>query len=206
MLLRAQLADDRAEDTGADRLLVVVDEDGRVRIEADRRAVGTMDVLGGADDDRLVDVALLDAAAGCRFLDGHDDDVADARETALRPAQHLDALDALRAAIVRDVEIGLHLDHRSNSFFTSASEPSCQRRLASMLTGQGASLRRVTPICYATSAFSGVACVSTRSSTFQVFSFEIGRVSSMRTVSPALNSLPSSWAWYFFDLLMILPY
>jgi hypothetical protein len=53
------------------------------------------------------------------------------------------------------------------------------------------------------SAFSGVACVSTRSSTFQVFSFEIGRVSSMRTVSPVLNSFASSWAWYFFDRLMI---
>src|SRR3954466_433291 len=140
MLLRAQLAGDRAEDTGADRLLVVVDEDGRVRIEADRRPVRTMDVLGGADDDRLVDVALLDAAAGRRFLHRHDDDVADAGETALRAAQHLDALDALRAAIVGDVEVGLHLDHRSNSFFTSFLSPSCQRRLASMLTPHGPQL------------------------------------------------------------------
>src|SRR3954467_14716404 len=140
MLLRAQLADDRTEDTGADRLLVVIDEHGRVRIEADRRPVRTMDVLGSADDDRLVDVALLDAAAGRRFLHRHDDDVADAGETALRAAQHLDALDALRAAIVGDVEVGLHLDHRSNSFFTSFLSPSCQRRLASMLTPHGPQL------------------------------------------------------------------
>src|SRR4051795_8769950 len=129
MLLRAQLADDRAEDTGADRLLVVVDEHGRVRIEADRRPVGARDVLGGADDDRLVDVALLDSAAGRRFLHRHDDDVADAGETALRAAQHLDALDALRAAIVGDVEVGLHLYHRSNSFFTSTGNA---RRSASI--------------------------------------------------------------------------
>src|SRR5690349_20056069 len=47
------------------------------------------------------------------------------------------------------------------------------------------------------SALSGVACVSTRPSTFQVFSLEIGAVSSMRTVSPSRYSLPSSWAWYF---------
>src|SRR6185295_1007011 len=117
MLLRAQFADDRAEDTGADRLLVVVDEHGRVRIEADGRAVGAVDVLGGADDDGPVDVAFLDAAARRRLLDGDDDDVADAGEAPLRTAQHLDALDALGAAIVGDLKVGLHLDHRSNSFF-----------------------------------------------------------------------------------------
>src|SRR5688572_12433697 len=112
MLLRAQFTDDRAEDTGADRLLIVVDQNRRVRIEADRRAVRTIDVLGGANDDGLVDVALLDPAPRCRFLYGNDNDVADTGETPLRATQHLDALDALRAAIVGDLEIGLHLDHR----------------------------------------------------------------------------------------------
>src|SRR5205085_10227722 len=119
MLLRAQFADDRPEDTGTDRLGVVVDEDGRVRIEADRRTVRTVDVLGGADDDGLVDVALLHAAARSGFLHRDDDDVADAGEAALRPAEHLDALDALGPRIIGDLSVGLHLDHRSNSFFTS---------------------------------------------------------------------------------------
>ena len=41
-------------------------------------------------------------------------------------------------------------------------------------------------------ARSGVAWVLTRSITFQVFSLEIGAVSSIRTVSPCLNSLLSS--------------
>src|SRR5688500_20100477 len=81
-----------------------------------------MNVLRGADDDRLVDVALLDASARRGLLHRHDDDVADAGEAPLGAAQHLDALDALRAAIVGDVEVGLHLDHRSNSFFTSTAE------------------------------------------------------------------------------------
>src|SRR3954451_13811458 len=123
MLLRAQLADDRAEDAGADRLLVVVDQHRRVRIEADGRAVGTMDVLGGADDDRLVDVALLDAAARRGLLHRDADDVADAGEAALGAAQHLDALDALCAAVVGDLEVRLHLDHRSNSFFFLPGSP-----------------------------------------------------------------------------------
>jgi hypothetical protein len=58
-------------------------------------------------------------------------------------------------------------------------------------------------------AFSSVSALGAPASaaprTRQVFSFEIGRVSSMRTIWPSLNSLPSSWAWYFFDRLMILP-
>src|SRR4029078_13276957 len=100
MLLRAQFADNRAEDTGADRLLVVVDQHRGVGIEADRRSVGTVNVLGGANDDRLVDVPLLHAATRRGLLDGDDDDVADRSEAALRSAEHLDALDALRPRIV----------------------------------------------------------------------------------------------------------
>ena len=46
----------------------------------------------------------------------YDDDVANASGTTLGTAENLDALDALGAAVVRDVEIGLHLDHRSGSF------------------------------------------------------------------------------------------
>src|SRR3546814_17520599 len=43
MLLRAQFADDRAEDTGADRLSIVVDAHRRVGIEPDGRTVGAVD-------------------------------------------------------------------------------------------------------------------------------------------------------------------
>src|SRR5436190_15167681 len=118
MLLRAQFTDDRAENTGADRLFVLVDQHGRVRIEADHRTVGTADVLGGTNDHRAVNVALLHAAARSGFLDGDDDDVANASGTALRAAQHLDALNALGAAVVRNVQVGLHLDHGSTLPFT----------------------------------------------------------------------------------------
>src|SRR6185503_8871566 len=90
MLLRPKLAHHGAEDAGPDRLLVLVDQHCGVRIEADHRAVGAADVLDGADDD-----------------------VADTSGTALGAAQHLDALDALGPAVVSDVQVGLHLDHRS---------------------------------------------------------------------------------------------
>src|ERR1051326_10636 len=126
MLPGAKLADHRAEDTGADRLLVLVDQHRRVAVEADHRTVGTADVLGGADDHRAVNVALLHAAARSGFLDADDDDVADAGGTALRAAQHLDALDALGSAVIRNVQVGLHLDHGStlSSFKSSQASAS----------------------------------------------------------------------------------
>src|SRR5215472_4581703 len=110
-LARAQLARHRSEDARADRLALLVDEHRGVAIEADGAAVGTTDRLRRAHDHRLVHIALLDAAARDRLLDRDDDDVADGRGAALRAAQHLDALDAARAGIVGNIEIGLHLDH-----------------------------------------------------------------------------------------------
>src|SRR4051812_36617459 len=210
MLLCPQLAHDGAEDAGADRLGIVVDEHRRVRIEADRRAVGTVDVLRGPHDHGLVDVALLHAAPRRRFLDGDDDDVAYAGEAPLGAAQHLDALDALGAAIVGDLKVGLHLDHRSNSFSSlqpgkpgdqlqlvqasAVSAPATSASAAPASAGSASAFFARDFFAGVSSAVSGVAWVSTRPSTVQVFSFEIGRVSSMRTVSPSLNSLPSSWA------------
>src|SRR3546814_15071855 len=61
-------------------------------------------------------VTLLHLATRRGFLDRDDDNVAHAREATLRSAQHLDALDALGAAVVSDVKIGLHLDPGSGSF------------------------------------------------------------------------------------------
>ena len=65
----AQLAHDRPEDPGADRLVLVVQDHGGVAVEADGGAVLAADFLGGADDDGLADVALLHAAARDRLLD-----------------------------------------------------------------------------------------------------------------------------------------
>src|SRR6185369_4582527 len=110
-LLRTELAGHRAEDAGADRLTLLVDQHGRVAVEADRAAVGAPDLLGGPDDHRLVHVALLHLAARNRLLDRDDDHVAHARGTALGTAQHLDALHAARAGIVGNVQVRLHLDH-----------------------------------------------------------------------------------------------
>src|SRR6185503_8445289 len=117
---RPQLAGNRPEDAGADRLALAADQHRGVAIKADRAAVRTMDLLGGADNDRAVHVALLDAAARDRLLDRDDDHIADRRGLALRTAQHLDALHPPRAGIVGDVEVGLHLDHAAPPALSAA--------------------------------------------------------------------------------------
>ena len=59
VILVTQLASHRPEDTGTSGVLVVLDEDGGVVIEADIGAVSTTDALSAADDDGLDNLALL---------------------------------------------------------------------------------------------------------------------------------------------------
>src|SRR6185503_18844496 len=113
-LLRTQLTRHGAEDAGPDRLALLVDQDGCVAVEADRRAVGAPDLLRRADDHRLVNVALLHFATRDRLLDRDDDDVAHGRGAALRTAQHFDALHPASAGVIGDIQVRLHLDHGWN--------------------------------------------------------------------------------------------
>src|SRR5215813_11840361 len=111
VVLGAQLARHRPEDAGAHRFRLVVDQHGGVAVEAEDRAVGTADVLADTHHHGLHDVALLHLAARNRFLDRHDNDVADGGVAALGPAQHLDTHDTACTGIIGHVEVGLHLNH-----------------------------------------------------------------------------------------------
>src|SRR5262249_28200314 len=93
VVLGAQLARHRPEDTGADRLRLVVDQHGGVAVEADDRAVGTADVLADTHHHGLHHVALLHLAARNGFLDRHNDNVAHGGIAALGASKHLDAHD-----------------------------------------------------------------------------------------------------------------
>src|SRR5690606_6592552 len=110
-VLGPQLTDNRAEDTGTDRLVVVVEDDGGVAVEANGGAIVAAHFLGGTHDDGLADVALFHAAARDGFLDRHDDDIADGRVFTLGTTQDLDALNTASAAVVSNIQVGLHLDH-----------------------------------------------------------------------------------------------
>src|SRR3954454_11256189 len=71
----AQLARHGAEDARAARGVLGVDDHGRVLVEGDVRAVRAPELLLGAHDDGLDDLALLDRPLGVGLLDGGCDDV-----------------------------------------------------------------------------------------------------------------------------------
>src|SRR5699024_5891873 len=116
VVLLSQLSCNGPEDTRALGLLLAVDDDGSVVVEADVGAVLTADALRAPDDDRLHDVALLDGAAGGRSFDGRHDDVTDIAASAEGAAQNADAHQLLCARVVRRFQPGLRLYHSLFSF------------------------------------------------------------------------------------------
>src|SRR2546426_1122777 len=110
-LLVAQFAADRAEDAGAARLVVRLDQHRGVLVEPDVAAVRATLLLRRANDDRLDDVALLHGGTGDRVLHRGDDDVADARIATRRAAEHPDTQDLLGTRVVGDAQSRLLLDH-----------------------------------------------------------------------------------------------
>src|SRR5437588_905977 len=110
-LALAQLPRDWAEHASADRLALVVDQDGRVAIESDVGPVASALFLDGPDDDRLDDLALLHVRLGRRFLHRGGHDIAQARVAPGRSADRIDDRDLARARVVGDVQDRSHLDH-----------------------------------------------------------------------------------------------
>src|SRR5215212_7763352 len=140
--LLAQLTRDGPEDAGAARVLGVGREDhDRVVVETDVGAVGPTALLGGAHDDRLDDVALLDGAAGQGVLDGGDDHVANARVAAGRPAEDADAQDLFGPCVVRDLAARFLLDHSARSTISTT------RQRLDLLMGLVSITRTVSPTC-----------------------------------------------------------
>src|SRR5690606_13842649 len=110
-LLAAELTRHGPEDPGADRLVILVDDDGAVGIELDVRTIGPLVLGARPDDDRTSDVTLLHAGLGMRLANGHDDHIAHSRITPPGTAEDLDAIHAFRAAIICDVKYRLGLNH-----------------------------------------------------------------------------------------------
>src|SRR5690606_30172348 len=106
-----QLTGDRPENTGADRLELVVEEDCGITVKLDERAVRATNALRGANHHSGVDVTLLHATARSSVLDSDLDDVANARVAALGSTQDLDTHHRTCARIVGHVQHGLHLNH-----------------------------------------------------------------------------------------------
>src|SRR5580692_11444815 len=146
--LVAQLAADGPEDAGPARLLLVVDENGSVLIEADVAAVGTTLFLLRPHDDALDDVALLDGGTGDGVLDRGHEHVSDAGVAPARPPEHTDAEHLARAGVVGDPEPGFLLNHRARS------TTSVRRQRLSLESGRVSCTRTRSP----TLALSSASC------------------------------------------------
>src|SRR5687768_17048200 len=125
--LGAQLARHRPENARADRLEPRREQHRGVAVEADEPAVGAAPALGGAHHHRVVDLALLDAAARGGVLNADPDEVADRGIAPLGAAHHLDAHDRARTGVIGDVQYRLHLNH------LSFSTPTCAALLRAVL-------------------------------------------------------------------------
>src|SRR5690554_754758 len=109
--LVAQLPGNRSENTSADWGILVVQQNRRIVIKLDERAVGATHTTAGTHHKRLQHLTLLHLSARDGFLDSHLDDVANTRVPAMGSAQHLDAHDTTGATVVRDLQIRLYLNH-----------------------------------------------------------------------------------------------
>src|SRR5919112_6133750 len=118
----AQLARHRAEDARAARVVRGVDDHRGVLVEGDVGAVVAPELLLGAHDDRLDDVALLDRPVRVGLLDRGHDDVPHARVAAARAAHDANREDLARAGVVGDAQPGLVLDHRARSSTSSSRQ------------------------------------------------------------------------------------
>src|SRR5215472_15243845 len=189
---RPQFTGYRTKDARSDRLSLTGDQYSGVAVEADRASVGAAYLLGRANDDGAVHIAFFDPTARDCLFDRYDDHVAHGRCLAFRTAQHFDALNSARPGVVGDVEIGLHLDHVAppSGSVVSPARPGCSMsvRSASADTASAASVARRRP-----GASLGPLI------TTQHLRLEIGRLSSIRTISPVRYLLFSSCAAYFFE-------
>ena len=204
--LRAQLADDRAEDTGADRLLVVVDQHRGVanRSGSPSRRGGGCPWRCGRSTARwtspfftrprgaasLTETTMMSPTPAKRRLEPPSTLMHWTRLAPLCPRPP--GWTASGSSI--DSFSSIHL-RRPASATSSASAPSsASRRLLGLGLGLGCfGLRPGFGASLGRSRRRGLG-VPTRSSTVQVFSFEIGAHLLDADVSPALNALPSSWA------------
>src|SRR5262245_7974133 len=117
-LFFAKLAAHRAEDSSPNGFLLVVDQDGRVIVEANVGAVFSAVLLSSPHHYSLYHISLLDAPVrrGLFYVSG--DDIAKTRYESHLVSQRQDARDSPRARVVRYVEYSSHLNHNNPNRFT----------------------------------------------------------------------------------------
>jgi hypothetical protein len=111
-LFFAELTSDGSEDAGSAWIVVFVDDDDRVRIEAEDRTISAADRVGGAHDDCLDDAAFFDRSGRDGIADVRGDDITNTGG-ACAFSEHADHFCCAGTGVIGDGKLGFHLDHGS---------------------------------------------------------------------------------------------
>src|SRR5689334_18397536 len=114
----AEFAGDGAEDAGAARILILVDNDDRVVVEPEDAAVFTLDGLPGANNDAANNFALLHLPSGGSLTDVRGDDVTDSGLELVLLADDADHLGHTGASVIGHIESATNLQHKKGREFT----------------------------------------------------------------------------------------
>src|SRR5437899_4783942 len=109
----AELACDGSEDACPAGLVLRVEQNGGVIVEADHRPVGAAILLRLADHDRAHYLALLHTGVRDRVLHCRDEHITDLRRRTRRRAQHADHRELTRSGVVGATDPGVRPDHSS---------------------------------------------------------------------------------------------
>src|SRR5690625_66214 len=111
----AQFSCDRSENTVANGLSLLVEQNGRVFVKTDVASILTSDGRSGTDDHRLVYIAFFHFTAGGCIFDRYNNDIADTCGRTLGSAEHFNALYCACSGVVGDCQSRLHLNHLRTS-------------------------------------------------------------------------------------------
>src|SRR6266404_2936449 len=117
-----QLPRHGAEDARTTRILLRIDQDESVAVEADVTAVFPASRLPAAYDDTADHIAWFYFAPRHRFFDARDDDIPQTGVATARPTQDLDAHAFLCARVVGHIQVCVHLNHLPPSFPTPTQQ------------------------------------------------------------------------------------
>ena len=109
-LFFTKLTCNRSEDTGAAWVVVFVDDDDGVGVEAKHRAIWTTDRIRGTNDDCFHHAAFFDGGGWDRIADVSGDDVTEAGGAAAF-TENSDHFSCASTGVISNGELGFHLDH-----------------------------------------------------------------------------------------------
>jgi hypothetical protein len=109
-LFFTKLTSDGSEDTGAARVVVLVDDDDGVGVETKNRAIWTTDRIRGANNDCFHHAAFFDGGGWDRIADVSGDDVTEAGGAAAF-TENSDHFSCASTGVISNGELGFHLDH-----------------------------------------------------------------------------------------------